>query len=122
MEFNRLISKYRTRIMGCAMIAIMLFHQPFFYSNPLVDFFHLYGFWGVEVFLFVSGFGVVYSLRKNSLKQYYINRFKRLFPACIIVGICKLIFSFLGFKEFIVSNTFLLVTNIYLWYIYAIIV
>lgn len=73
MEFNRLISKYRTRIMGCAMIAIMLFHQPFFYSNPLVDFFHLYGFWGVEVFLFVSGFGVVYSLRKNSLKQYYIN-------------------------------------------------
>lgn len=122
MEFNTLISNHRTRIMGSAMIAIMLFHQPFFYSNLFVDFFHLYGAWGVEIFLFVSGFGIVYSLRKNRLKQYYINRFKRLFPPCIIIGICKYTLSLLGFQEFITSNIFLLITNIYLWYIYAIII
>jgi hypothetical protein len=29
--------------------------------------FHLFGYWGVEVFLFVSGFGIVYSLYRNDV-------------------------------------------------------
>lgn len=57
--------------MGFAMISIMLFHQPFFYRNPFVDFFHLFGYWGVEVFLFVSGFW--YSLFiKEELNTYLL--------------------------------------------------
>lgn len=57
--------------MGFAMISIMLFHQPFFFDNLFVGFFHLFGYWGVEVFLFVSGFGIVHSLKKNSIPVYY---------------------------------------------------
>ena len=30
--------------------------------------FHLFGYWGVEVFLFVSGFGIVYSLYRNDVR------------------------------------------------------
>lgn len=108
--------------MGCAMIAIMLFHQPFFYGNYFVDFFHLFGVWGVEIFLFVSGFGIVHSLERNSLKRYYFNRIQRILPSCLIVGIGKLFLCSLGFRDHTPSNYLLLVTNIYLWYIYAIMI
>lgn len=117
---NEIISKNRTAIMGFAMMSIMLFHQPFFYGNPFVDFFHLYGFWGVEVFLFVSGFGIVHSLKKNSLAIYYTNRLKRLLPSCLLVGIGKYVLVQMGFVEFSNAHVVLLLTNLYLWYIYAI--
>ena len=119
---NETISKNRTAIMGIAMISVMLVHQLFFYGNPFVDFFHLYGLWGVDVFLFVSGFGMVHSLRKNSISTFYKNRCKRLVPACLIVGIFKYVFMLMGFKEHTNDNVVLLITNVYLWYIYAIIV
>lgn len=104
------------------MISIMLFHQPFFFGNLFVDFFHLYGQWGVDVFLFVSGFGLAHSLKKNSIPTFYKNRCKRIVPACLLVGIIKYILMRTGFKHYTHDNIFLLLTNTYLWYIYAIIV
>ena len=102
------------------MLAIMLFHQPFFFNNYFVDFFHIYGYWGVELFLFISGFGIAHSLNKNTTKQFYINRAQRIIPSCLTVGICKVFFFYLGFNEHSNPNILLLITNIYLWYIYAI--
>lgn len=102
------------------MIAILLVHQPFFFGNFFVDYFHMYGLWGVELFLFVSGFGMVNSLQKNSTKKFYSNRLKRILPTCIIIGILKYLFYVLGFKEAANSNCLLLITNLYMWYIYAI--
>ena len=102
------------------MIAILLVHQPFFFDNYFVDFFHMYGLWGVELFLFISGFGIVYSLSKNTSRIFYIHRIKRMLPTSIIIGVLKLLFSRLGFKEDTHSNFLLLVTNLYIWYIYAI--
>lgn len=122
MTIQEIISKNRTAIMGFAMISIMLFHQPFFFRNPFVDFFHLFGYWGVEVFLFVSGFGVVYSLKKNSIPIYYKNRLKRLLPSCLLAGFGKFIFVKMGFVNHIPVNTLLLLTSIYLWYIYALVI
>ncbi|MDD6020641.1 MAG: acyltransferase [bacterium] len=122
MEFNDIISKYRTGIMGFAMMAIMLGHQPFFFESHIVGFFHIYGSWGVDLFLFVSGFGITHSLRKNSVKQFYKNRANRLIPTCVFVGLAKYILKLCGFEEFTSDNFILFVTNIYLWYIYAIIV
>lgn len=122
MTIQCIISKNRTAIMGFAMISIMLFHQPFFYDNHVVGFFHLFGFWGVEVFLFVSGFGIVHSLKKNSVKTYYKNRLKRLLPSCLLAGLCKYVFVQFDFFSHCSQSTFLLLTNIYLWYIYAILV
>jgi len=112
----------RTCLMGCAMIAIMLYHEYFIPQYPITHFFRLYGYWGVELFLLVSGFGIVHSLQKNSLKQYYINRAKRLIPSCLIVGLCKYLLGHVGFLELKTHSFILLVTNIYLWYIYAIII
>lgn len=122
MKLNDLISHNRTSIMGIAMMSIMLFHQPFFYGNTFVDFFHLFGHWGVDVFLFVSGFGLVHSLRKNSISNFYKNRCKRLLPACLVVGVFKFLLMQLGFTHHTHDNIILLLTNLYLWYIYAIVV
>lgn len=77
MFFNELISKYRTPIMGCAMIVVMLFHQPFISDSYVDGLFRLFGYWGVEIFLFVSGFGIVYSLQRNDVRTYYRNRMRR---------------------------------------------
>ena len=53
------------------------------------------GYIGVEVFLFISGFGIAHSLAKNSLGQYYKNRVIRLIPACILFDLCKIALSYI---------------------------
>ena len=51
--------------MGLSMLSIMLFHQYLSSVFPF-NFFHNFGYWGVDVFLFLSGAGLVYSLNKNT--------------------------------------------------------
>lgn len=122
MQINEIVSSNRTFIMGCGMGAILLFHQPFFSDNLLTGFFHIFGHWGVDLFLFISGMGIVNSLSKNTLKQYYTNRIIRIIPSCLIVGFCKVLLMHWGFVEFVHENTLLTLTNCYLWYIYAILI
>lgn len=119
-----MLSKNRTFIMGCAMIAIMLFHQSFINDNFIATIFHLFGHWGVDIFLLISGFGIVNSLRKNTTKQYYKNRINRIVPACLFVGLCKCILMQVGFVNFAAynDNYFLILTELALWYIYAIVI
>lgn len=88
-----LLSKYRTELMGVATILILLCHAR---PNGVVlpDFLLTImglGQFGVQVFLFLSGIGIYYSL--NSLKQniklrtWYKKRLIRLFiPYLIICG------------------------------------
>lgn len=71
------------------MISIILFHQKFF---PL-RLFSLFGHWGVDIFFFLSGIGVSYSLRKNNLARYYVNRVKRIMPAWLCVSVLYAIVS-----------------------------
>lgn len=87
-EFFSQLSKYRNGIMGLAMFSIMLSHQEFS-SFPPFNFFHNYGHWGVEIFLFLSGMGMVRSLAKNSVRIFFYHRLQRLFPACLFFGLFK---------------------------------
>lgn len=88
-----ILSRNRILLMGMSMISIMLFHQQFF---PL-RFFLLFGHWGVDVFFFLSGMGVSYSLRKNNLARYYVNRARRIMPAWICVSVlCALVSVAMG--------------------------
>lgn len=78
------------------MISVMLFHQYFTSVIPF-NLFHNFGSWGVDVFLFLSGMGIVRSLNNNSLKVYYLRRLKRILPSCILCGSIKYsIFLLLG--------------------------
>lgn len=89
---NNNISKSRSMLMGLAMVAILLFHQEFVKGNPILDFFNHYGHWGVQIFIFVSGFGIWYALNKDnySLKAFYARRLIRIMPASILGGVLAL--------------------------------
>lgn len=81
------ISKYRTQIMGAAMIWVMWFHSASYYEG-ILDFIHDIGFYGVDVFLLVSGLGLYFSLRKSkSIGEFYKKRAVRILPAYLIIAI-----------------------------------
>lgn len=95
-DFNEATSEHRTAIMGLAMLSVMLFHQYFTSVIPF-NAFHNFGNWGVDVFLFLSGMGLVRSIERNPLPVYYKRRFKRIIPSCILCGTTKyIVFLLLG--------------------------
>lgn len=96
-ELIKSISKYRTSIMGISMLSIMLFHQNFISIFPF-KIFHYYGYWGVDVFLFLSGMGLVRSIESNSLPVFYKHRFIRIVPCCLFCGTLK----YLSYKLFLI--------------------
>ena len=53
------ISTYRAELMGLAIVWIMMLHFTFTQIKPL-GFIAQYGFAGVEIFMFVSGFGLFF--------------------------------------------------------------
>lgn len=70
------------------MLSIMLFHQGWLHSY-LFKFFGFVGHFGVDMFFFVSGFGIVYSLKKNDTLSFYKRRIIRIFPPLVLFGIIK---------------------------------
>lgn len=123
--FSYLLSHYRVELMGVAMISIILYHQPFIQDNFIATWCNILGYIGVEVFLIVSGFGIAHSLNKNNLRTYFYNRFIRLFPACFIAGLMKIITSSLPppIEMPKASSCFIWdLIGISNWYIYAIVV
>lgn len=107
-----ILSKYRNELYGLAAIWIILFHGlnikkvktalPKFLSflEPILK----HGNVGVEIFLFLSGICLYFSLKNNqSLKRFYAKRLSRiLLPFFIIDGI------FFGYICLYVQNDFLM--------------
>ena len=88
-----LISKYRTHIMGAAMMWIMWFHSAYAGNSDVLKFLHRIGFYGVDMFLLVSGLGLYYSMRKSkSIGEFYKKRAVRILPAYLIVTVCWYVF------------------------------
>lgn len=80
------ISTYRSELMGWSIFWIMMLHFTFNQVKPL-GFIAQYGYAGVDIFLFVSGFGLFISLEKdNNLLNYYRKRLLRIFPTYYILG------------------------------------
>lgn len=81
------ISTYRSELMGWSIMWIMMLHFTFTQIKPL-GFLAQYGFAGVDIFMLVSGFGLYFSLEKNShIISFYKKRFLRIFPTYYILGI-----------------------------------
>lgn len=125
------ILKNRTILMGISMIMIMIFHM----NLPIINnnFIKRNLFIGVDMFLFYSGIGIYYSLKKNSnYKTFYKKRMIRILPTVlpvIIVGSFLLYYyrNDFGLKEFYYQISFLNFFTCsgnylgFLWYIPAII-
>lgn len=86
------LSKYRTELMGIATIMILLCHaQPFGVQlPPILSKLLTYGNQGVDIFLFVSGMGLYYSLEKihgaSQLLHWYKKRYKRILIPYLIIA------------------------------------
>jgi len=125
--FDQYISEWRQPLMGLSMLAIMLFHQWFFKSNPFpFNVFHNFGHWGVDIFLFLSGMGLTRSLQSNSISTFYKRRFFRIVPSCLIFGITKYILFILLGASIIVRQALnigiISIASMDLWFIDAIII
>lgn len=101
--------------MGWAIIFIMLCHiQYTCFDNSffmkVLRFFFKKGEFGVDVFLFLSVVGLCYSYENNTIKVFYFNRLKRLFPMYFVF----LCLSFVFFKSnlHIVRVVFLQITGL----------
>lgn len=95
-----LLSKYRTQLMGVAIMGILMFH-----SRLPIEFHTLYafvfnnGFVGVEMFFLLSGFGIFFSINKStSIKEFYKKRVLRILPYYLpIVLLFSIIAMLAGF-------------------------
>ncbi len=68
--------------MGFAILWIMVFHIPELSGIKLLDFIQSVGYGGVDIFIFLSGFGLYFAMSKygKNLKIYYKKRFLRIIP------------------------------------------
>lgn len=81
MKLN-LLSKYRTLLMGVAILWVMLYHSHVYVgTSRFLELFQRIGYGGVDIFILVSGFGVYFSIYKdNSILNFYKKRALRIFP------------------------------------------
>lgn len=104
-----LINKYRKELFGIASCMIVFHHLTIKGNgNPLIDiymFLRLVGAMGVDLFLFLSGIGLVYSFEKNnSIKEFYMRRCQRILPAYLCIA-----FPFYLWRDCIVGKNGILV-------------
>ncbi len=110
------LTKYRNEIFGLSAIWIVLFHIfGHIYLPSLPGMRYLariisIGNMGVDIFLFLSALGLRYSIDKNTLKQFYINRFNRvIIPYLILALPYFFVYDFIllkdGFLQFIYNLT-----------------
>ena len=127
-----LISKHRDALMGIAALIIFAFHE-FLSVTPdgtmihdAEEFILRVSFYGVDIFMLLSGMSVACSLIKSpDIGRFYLKRAKRILPFYILSGIVKMFLAGWSIKEFFLNvfgiNFFLVSVNSYLWFIIAII-
>lgn len=111
-----LLSQSRSFIMGVAMLLIMLFHNAFGTLGKLERLFSIYGHWGVDIFIFLSGFGLYHALartKETSIKSFYLRRLTRLMPAAVLAGVCLYVQGYASWWGLVGLN---------LWYVRTILV
>ncbi len=88
-SWNR-IMKYRNNIFGLSALWVVAFHIYYMIYAPsfpvLKDILRI-GNMGVDVFLFLSAVGLSYSVEKNTLSDFYKNRFVRLIIPFFILSL-----------------------------------
>lgn len=83
-------------LMGCGMFMVILYHLFCFDKSTSLWSIFYPGYLGVDVFLFLSGYGLCFSFRNNPLGIFYKRRLLRILPLYwVMVSLCLLILFFL---------------------------
>lgn len=115
------IKKYRSELMGIATIMI-LFGHTVFYGPEYVNYgflqeFVTLGYSGVDIFLFLSGFGLTFSITKNSKKSFYNHRIIRLLPSVVGIWILYILIHVKNISVFTFIDPILWTFNGGYWYV-----
>ena len=93
------LSKYRTELMGVAILWVMLFHSfDLDMGLPILEWIRAAGFGGVDIFILLSSMGLVMSLsrREQSYTAFMARRAGRVLPAYYTVMIPYTVFLVLA--------------------------
>lgn len=124
-----LLSRYRKALLGLAMLSIMFFHSQIG-VNKILFYVKEIGYGGADVFVFLSGFGIFYSLKKNEdIKDFYKRRAWKIIPVYLPFILMWLCYTRLnkgiGIKEVLGNVTFTGIMagipNQFNWFIQAIV-
>jgi peptidoglycan/LPS O-acetylase OafA/YrhL len=108
MNYREALSKHRSAIMGLMALLIILYHADWstgfrIYDNTVNQF----GSIGVDVFVFVSGFGLSYALAKSErYEMYFSRRLARILPAYYIFEFANLLLALCFMAFGIKSNLY----------------
>lgn len=85
-----IISKYRGELMGVAILLVLWYHIFTGTGSSIIPGLSSIGYFGVDIFLFLSGIGLCYGYGKyKSVVQFYKRRVLRIYPTyltAIIIG------------------------------------
>lgn len=108
-----LISKYRTTLMGFATLWVALLHAQMWFRNPILEAIKVTGHNGVDIFLFLSGFGLYYAYQKTQGFAFIAKRFLRILPVFIPVALARIIYY-----HYDGTSAFYLLTTLAFWFTY----
>lgn len=136
MKINwNIVSRYRNELFGIAAILVMVTHVSG-YTFPegiggIICKICQQGSMGVDIFLFLSGMGLYYSLKKDSnIRNFYIKRVKRVIIPYFVLAIpgfmvLDLAIRHVAIEKFLIDVflvSFWLQGDFILWYISFIII
>ena len=113
----RMLSKYRTELMGVAMLWVMFFHaSDLNMGHEALEWIRAAGFGGVDIFILLSAMGLALSLSKKEVEYsaFMARRAERILPAYYTVVIPYTVFLIIYkgvAKSALVWNT----TLLYYW-------
>ncbi len=98
----------RSYLMGVAITIIVFLHFYCWFkgTRPWWIYFFSEGQIGVDLFLFLSAYGLEASIKKNSYKVFYINRVKRIIPTCVLflVTLYSFFYNNIPFKQIVFQS------------------
>ncbi|MCI5773765.1 MAG: alpha/beta fold hydrolase [Erysipelotrichaceae bacterium] len=119
------ISKYRGHIMGVATMWIALLHASMWFPIEPINWIKLTGQGGVDIFLFLSAFGLYYSYQNdNNNISFWKKRFMRIFPIFIPLALLRWYYNDYSFDQgimMITTSLFWITGDRSTWYISAIV-
>lgn len=106
-----IISKYRGHIMGVATLWIAILHASMWFPIEPINWIKLIGQGGVDIFLFLSAFGLYYSYQKDDDKlSFWKKRFIRIFPVFIPLALLRWYYN-----DYSLTNGLLMLTTLLFW-------
>lgn len=100
-----LISKHRRELLAIGMIWVGLYHAYIGFNNKLINFVLVTcGYGGVDIFVFLAGFGLYFAYKKNNNYLHFIKRrILKMFPYNLVVLSLLFIFKQRGLFDTVID-------------------